>query len=356
MKPPQTPTAPSILIVLMGALGDVTRGLCLVAPIKRALPDSTITWLVEPKWQELVAAHPLVDKVIVFDRPNWWRGGLREIWQLLRSGQFDCVLDLQRHFKSGLFSFFTRAPHRIGFHRKNAKEGNWLFNTTHIPYRDDDYPKINHYLAFLDALGIPRSKTINFGFSDKKSKELAAPLLANINRPFAAMVLGSSWQTKEWGYNGYYELITDMLQTTALNIALVDEPSKRPLADKLMQATASKRLHNLVGQTSVVELAAVLHEAAIAVGPDCGAGHIAAAVNTPYVSLFGPTDPQRTAPYGNDALVVSKNLPCAPCYKARCTRKDIACMRIIDAADVKEKVLLGLASQDVSADPVTHDS
>jgi heptosyltransferase I len=339
------PEKPALLIILMGSLGDVTRGLCLVAPIKQALPDSTITWLVEPRWADLVSAHPLIDEVIVFDRPNWWRGGLAQLLRQLRSGRFDCVLDLQRHFKSGLFSFFTRAPRRIGFHPKNAKEGNRLFNTAHIPFQPDDYPKINHYLAFLAVLEIPLPEVLDFGFENETLQKVAGPLLSETNRPFIAIVLGSSWRTKEWGYEGYWALIKDLLQTTSFDIVLVDDPSKGPLADRLTQTATSNRVTNLVGKTSVLELAAVLNEAALAVGPDCGAGHIAAAVKTPYVSLFGPTDPKRTAPYGNNALVVNKNIPCAPCYKDHCARKDILCMRAIDVTDVKEKILEGLSQK-----------
>ncbi len=334
----QLPDAPAFLIVLMGSLGDVTRGLCLLPQLKRSYPNGRITWLIEPRWAELVSAHPLIDTVIVFDRPNWWRGGLANVRQQLRKGRFDCVLDLQRHFKSGLFSFFTRAPLRIGFHPKNAKEGNRLFNTTNIPEREKAYPKIKHYLAFLDCLGIPQPAILDFGLPNPELKKIALPLVEGVRRPFIAVVLGSSWPTKEWPYDRYRELLADISTTTDFSIVLVDEPSKRALADTLSQTLDPARLTNLVGKTSVLELTAVLKEADLAVGPDCGPGHIAAAVETPYVSLFGPTDPVRTAPCGNEHLVVKKNIPCAPCYKRYCARKDTLCMHSITVDDVQAKI------------------
>ena len=97
------PPSPSILIILMGSLGDVARGLCLVSHIKANLPQSRITWLAEPNGKELVGLHPQIDNIIMFNRA--W--SIRAVWDLycqLRAVHFDITLDLQRHLKSGFFS------------------------------------------------------------------------------------------------------------------------------------------------------------------------------------------------------------------------------------------------------------
>ncbi len=146
------PASPSILIILMGSLGDVARGLCLVCQIKANLPQSRVTWLVEPKWSELVRLNRQIDRVIIFKRA--WR--LSAVWQLfkdLRQDHFDITLDLQRILKSGFFSLLSGARRRIGFNRRNAKEFNWIFNNEHIGYFSDDLPKIRHYLKFTEHLG-----------------------------------------------------------------------------------------------------------------------------------------------------------------------------------------------------------
>jgi len=120
-------STPSILIILMGSLGDVARGLCLVSHIKNHLPESRITWLVEPMSAELVGLHPLIEKIIIFNRPKIILG-VWSVYKALSQEYFDITLDLQRHLKSGFFSFLSKAKRRIGFNRYNAKELNWIFN------------------------------------------------------------------------------------------------------------------------------------------------------------------------------------------------------------------------------------
>ena len=347
----QLPEAPSFLIILMGSLGDVTRGLYLVSRIKARFPQAVITWLIEPKCREIVTVHPLIDEILVFNRTNWQQGGLKDILFELRKRHFDCVLDLQRHVKSGFFSFATGAKYRIGFHRSNAKEGNWLFNNTFIPPMDESYPKIFHYLKFTELLGchpeyepaqsraLFESRALDSGLSGSALSSAADDILAAIKTPYMAVVLGSSWISKEWHFEGYTALINTILDTTELNVVLVDTMAKYQMACELEREIDSTRLINLVGKTSLPELAAVLQQAEVAVGPDCGSAHIAAAVGTYYVTIFGPTDPVRTAPFGSEHLVVSKNLACAPCYKRKCPQKEPACLNNITAGDVLQKIL-----------------
>ena len=99
---------PSILVILMGSLGDLVRGLCLAHMLKRGRPRSRVTWLIEPQWQRLVENHPYIDRLLVFDRP---RGvaAIPRIYRMLKQTHFDITLDLQRHFKSGFFSQIGRA-------------------------------------------------------------------------------------------------------------------------------------------------------------------------------------------------------------------------------------------------------
>ncbi|MFW5971527.1 MAG: glycosyltransferase family 9 protein [Desulfovermiculus sp.] len=321
----------------MGALGDIARGLCLVSHIKSHFPASSITWLVEPKWREIVSQHPQIDNILIFDRPRW-RQGIRDIYHRLSTARFDCVLDLQRHFKSGLFSFFTRAPNRVGFHPRDTKEGNWLFNTHHLQQQGNDLPKISHYLKFAEALGLEPPKVLDFGLSHLNIDTVNPDLTISLTKRYWVVILGSTWVTKEWCADKYASLIHELLLRTDMQIVLVDAKSKYDLACALEKDINNSRLLNLVGQTSVVELAALLQGAQGAVGPDCGAGHIASAVHTPYVSLFGPTSHIRTAPFQSEHLVVTADVPCAPCYKKKCPGKNRECMRALGVSQVMDKI------------------
>ncbi len=332
-------TAPSILIILMGSLGDLIRGLCLVSHIKNNLPKCRVTWLVEPAWAEIVSFHPQIDKMIVFDRPrNVF--GLWKLYKNLSQKHFDIAFDLQRHFKSGFFSLLSGAKTRIGFSRKNAKELNWIFNNEHIEDVGDELllPKWRHYLKFTEYLGIPEPAFLDFGFSSLDVETIAPPIITGISDPLIAVVIGTSWESKEWFFQGYYELVKNILSSGGRQVVLLGDRSKIESAAELSKKVSSHRLINLVGKTSLLELVAVLKAAVAGVGPDSGPAHLSAAVATPFVTLFGPTSPRRAAPYKYEHLVVQSDLNCVSCYKKKCPDLNSKCMLLIGVKAVEDKL------------------
>ena len=341
-------SACSILIILMGSLGDVARGLCLGTAIKRALPMSRLTWLVEPKCRELVEIHPSIDEVIVFDRPKGLPA-LITLYKALRRKQFDVTLDLQRHLKSGVFSFLSGARRRIGFHPRDAKELNWIFNSQHISYCGEAMPKWRHYLRFLGPLGIAVPKIPDFGFSETHLMDGLPKKVADLPGPFAVLVMGSAWESKNWIEEGYSQLIRDILTSGKMQVVMVGDKSQGRISDRLYRQFRHPYLVDYVGKTSLRELLGILQAAAVAVGPDSGPGHLAAALGTPYVALFGPTSARRTAPCGNEHLVIQVGVPCAPCYKRQCPEVRRECMRRIRPDRVRERLseaVLGMGKRD----------
>ena len=336
------PSSPSILIILMGALGDVARGLCLVDHIKNHLPQSKVSWLIEPKWAEVVRFHPGLHRIIVFNRP---RGlfAVRDLYKELSEEAFDITLDLQRHFKSGFFSLLSGAKRRVGFHRRNAKEFNWLMNNEHIDYSPGGLSKIDLYIRFTRQMGLPNPDSLDFGFSSLDLGAVRPHMSAQLAAPFVAVVMGSSWESKDWVFEGYRQLVEDVLASGEMGVVLLGDRSQTAPAERLTREIRHPKLIDLVGKTSLLELTAVLKAARAAVGPDSGPGHLAGAVKTPYVSLFGPTDPALTAPYGSEHLVVQVKPECSPCYKRKCPIPDRWCMRQIDVGKVKDKIAQALA-------------
>ncbi len=340
----KSPAALSFLIILMGSLGDVARGLCMVSHIKNYLPKCRLTWLVEPKWSDLVSIHPQLDRIIVFDRTKNILG-LWKLYKDLTREHFDIALDLQRHFKSGFFSLLSGAKRRIGFHRRNAKEFNWLFNNEHIGYVSNELelPKWRHYLKFTEYLGYPEPSELDFGLACANPGVELPHIVAQTGEPFIAVVMGSSWESKDWFFERYHRLVKDILLTDNRPVVLVGDQSKTADAAELCDTIGPGKLINLVGKTSLLEVVAVLKAAAAAVGPDSGPGHLAAAVGTPYVTLFGPTSPARAAPYKCEHLVVQSELSCIACYKKRCPDRDRPCMQLVTVDKVKEKLSAALA-------------
>ena len=337
------PSAPSILIILMGSIGDVARGLCLVSHIKTHLPDSRVTWLVEPICSGVVRLHPCIDKMIVFNRPRNILG-MRELYKDLSREHFDITLDLQRHLKSGFFSFLSGAKRRIGFNRRNSGEFNWIFNNEHILYvnHELELPKLHHYLKFTGHLGLPKPASLDFGFSGLDEKSNLPDSVAKLNKPFIAVVMGSSWESKDWIFGEYHRLVKNILSSMKRAVVLLGDSSQVSSVTNMCQKLDSYELVNLVGKTSIAELMAVLKAAAAGVGPDSGPGHLAAAMGTPYVALFGPTSPKRAAPYNCEHLVVQSKVSCVSCYKKKCPDLDRVCMRLISVESVQEKLSIAL--------------
>jgi lipopolysaccharide heptosyltransferase II len=330
-----------ILIVLLGAIGDVVRAMPLALRVRRGFPAARIAWAVEPTSAPLLAGHPAIDEAIVFRRD---RGAaaflpfLREI----RRRRFDLVLDLQRHLKSGVTSFASGASRRIGFHRSDTKEANWLFATEHVPPQRRWSSKLRQYLAFADHLGLPEAP-VEFGFAPTSDEcRRAGALLEGVRRPFLAAFVGSTWPSRFWWPEATAEVLARLAAEAGLEAVLVGGPGEEAFAGEVGERLpATVRARNLVGRTTLREAAAVMAEAAVAFGPDSGPMHLAAAVGTPVVSLWGATSPARSAPSGFEDLALVGAVACHPCYLRRCPVGRL-CMREIHPADVVERIRLAL--------------
>ena len=317
------------LVVLFGSLGDVARALFIPNILKSNFPGCHITWAIEENCLDLVRCSSAIDEVKCFERRKGIRAYLSFLSDL-RSSRYDICLDLQRHVKSGFTSWISAAGRRIGFHRKNSKEGNWIFNNEHISFFDNSLAKIDHYAEFLRHLNLSFDELYTF---DLKEPEVA--LDVGKFEPFVSIVLGSRWETKDWFLGGYKELVKLILTHTNHKVVLLGTSKEVDLGRNLEDHVGSDdRFINFVGKTTLAELIFLMSRAKLGIGPDSGPGHVAAAFRTPYVALFGPTDWRRVAPYGSEHLAVSAHTPCSPCWRKHCPGLNKVCMRLISASMV----------------------
>jgi lipopolysaccharide heptosyltransferase II len=324
-----------ILIVLHGSIGDVTRALPLSAMLRKNFQRAFLAWSIETACLPLVERNRAIDEVIVFDRAKRWKGA-REFLARVRAGKFDLVLDLQRHFKSGFISRWSGARQRIGFNRSDSKEFNWLFNNHHIPAYGHKVTKLEHYLKFADYLGIERFP-LEWNFHLRAEEEAWVDRhLGQKGRVFAVLFVGTRWQSKQWFSDQIAQCAESLRRDHDLDVVLLGGASDQVLAQEVCAATRVG-LINLVGRTSLREAIGVIQRARLAVGPDTGLMHIAAAVRTPVLSLWGATRPQRTGPYGFFDLVIQGTAPCVPCYRRSCAIGRV-CLRSISAAQIGEKI------------------
>jgi len=325
----------NILIVLHGSIGDVTRALPLANLIRRGFPKARLSWAVEPLCFPLVQHHPALDEVILFDRRRWWSAAVPFL-RKIRAQRFDLVLDLQRLFKSGVVSWWSGAPHRIGFNRLDAKEFNWIFNNHFIPATGDGVSKLEHYLKFAGYLGLPPHPIEwNFQLTDQEQSAVETHL-RDVERPYAVLFVGSRWESKQWFSSQIADCARLIYERHGLDIVLLGSKEDQPLAREAI-GHVKIPMTNLVSHTSVREAIGVIASARVAVGPDTGLMHIAAAVATPVVSLWGATSPRRTGPYGFEDLVVQGRASCSPCYLRRCPIGRI-CMQSIDLEEIADNI------------------
>jgi lipopolysaccharide heptosyltransferase II len=283
----------------------------------------------------LIAHHPAVDEAILFDRRRWVRS-LGPFLRRIRLGRFDIVLDLQRIFKSGVISWYSGAPYRVGFHRSDAKEWNWIFNNHHIPATGDGIPKLEHYLKFTDYLGI-KPAAIRWELRLTPQEEARVEkLLKDVGENFAVYIVGTRWESKRWFPLQAAKCADAVGQRFGLKAVLLGGREDMDFGRQVEQAYSGS-LENLVGRTSLCEAAGILRRAKVAIGPDTGLMHLSAAVATPVVSLWGATSPQRTGPYGYDHLVIQGEAECSPCYLRRCPVGRV-CMQSINGEAIVAQV------------------
>ena len=330
-----TPDPQNILIILHGSIGDVTRALPLANLIRRRYPKARLVWSVEPAAFPLVEHHPALNDVILFDRSRWWKT-LGPFVRRIRSERFELVIDLQRLLKSGLISWWSGAPYRLGFHRTDAKEFNWLFNNQHIAPAGDGISKLSHYLKFAQRLGI-ELYPLEWGLHLLPQEEASVEkMLRDVEGPFAVFFVGSRWESKKWFSAETAKCAGEIQRRYGLEIVLMGGREDQSFADSV-QGFGLQRLRNWVGKTSLRQAVGILARAEVSIGPDTGLMHLSAALGTPVVSLWGATSPSRTGPYGFEDLIIQGKASCSPCYLKRCPIGRI-CMHSIDIEEVTAKV------------------
>jgi lipopolysaccharide heptosyltransferase II len=330
-----------ILIVLPGALGDVIRALPLLGRLRRRYPTATIGWVVEPLSSPLLTAHPWLDRVHRFERARGVAGWLA-VAREVRGAGYDIVLDLGRSAKSAGLALASGARRRIGFARADAREGAWLVATERLPVQGVARSKLEQFLAFGDSLDV-QDERIEFGLTVGADDGAGADaLLSGALTPFVAACVGSSCPSRRW-WPERTAAVLDALHARAGTASVVlGAPADVAFGEAVVAAMRSPA-RNHAGRTTLGELAAVLSRARLAVGPDSGALHLAAALGVRVVSLWGATSALRSTPYGSEAWVASGRAACSPCFLTTCPIGRV-CMRTIEVGEVVTLATRALAA------------
>lgn len=319
----------SILIVRLGAIGDVVHGLPLACRLRRGFPGARIAWLVGPAAAPVLDAHPAIDEVVIAEKR-----APREFWrqcrEAARGGKADVAIDLQGLFMSGLAAWLAGARRRLSFDRRRTRELAFLFHSERLPAAPADGPVVRQNLAFADALGAPEAP-LEFRLApSERARDAADAALGSLARePFAALIVGAGKDANR-PFPETLAAASRALARAGLAPVLVGGAADAADAAAIADRGAAR---SLVGRTDLATTLAVLARARVAIGGDTGPLHMAAATGTPVVALFGGANPRRTGPLGAPARVISRAWACAPCYRRRCPT-DRGCLAAIGGEEV----------------------
>lgn len=272
----------NILVIRLGAMGDIIHALPAVASLKASFPDSHLTWVVDEKWTALLEGNPYVDEIAPVNRKSF--GSLLELRRKLRKDKWDIAVDFQGLMKSALVASASRAERIIGFDRSQAREALASVVYSH-PVKTQAAHVVDQNLEIARGAG---ASTILRVFP-------LPPGAPEGDLPDGEFILASpyaGWPSKQWPVENYVEVARRLRNECGLPLVLNAAPDAEPVPGALMHSSGIAGLIDATRRATAV------------IGVDSGPMHVAAALGKPGVAIFGPTDPARNGPYGNSFEVL----------------------------------------------------
>jgi lipopolysaccharide heptosyltransferase II len=330
----------NILLIKPGAVGDLLQLTPVLRAVKQKFPAARITLLVSSGATASMFRHNAhVDEVIVYDRRGAHRSlaGFFSLWRQLRGKRFDLVVNYQRSNLKGWLLALAAFPAQILVYRK--ARGRVL------------HAVVNHLEAVaplgIDPLTTDLHLEMTVGVEDDNFAADALRLAGFADKRIIALNPGASNRIKCWPPERFGQLADRLVNELGVGVVLVGGADERDLAEGILNATSLPVL-DLLGKTTLLQLGALLKRCSLLVSGDTGPLHMATAVGTPVVALFGAIDPLRTGPVGEGHRVIRHaELPCVPCVGRDCRHKPyLECMELITVDE-----LLAVVREMLSSDP-----
>lgn len=346
---------PRVVVWKLSALGDVILSTPSLRAIRKQNPGAHISLVVGRAAYEAAARCPYLDEVIIYD-PKKKDRGLSRQWAFIRRLQraaFDVSIDLQNSRMTHLLAWLSGAWRRIGYSRKWG----WCLN------QGVRLPKVvlapiahQHYLLRESGIAADGDQLELWpSTQDEAAAEALLSRAAISSEPRGTPVAwvglhpGGShrWRTKRWDLSRWAK-VCDALHRSGVRVVVVGGPEEQLLGEQLTQMTETLPLV-IIGKTRLLELACVIRRCAVFLSHDSSSLHVASAMGTPAVALFGPTDPRRHLPPAFKGKVLQKKVFCSPCYSTRCKTLTHACMKQISVEEVLHAVHTLLAESESPA-------
>ncbi|MFO1501237.1 MAG: lipopolysaccharide heptosyltransferase II [Verrucomicrobiota bacterium] len=328
-----------VLILKPSSLGDVVQALPVLRLLKAHQPQDQVYWWISSDLAGLLHNDPDLSGIFLFPRRRWasprhWRQLLQSVRQM-RAHRFDLVIDLQGLARSAVVGWLARGQLTLGV--EDWREGAPALYDVVVPAPADSRHAVDRYLEVPRLLNIP----VHWNFNWLPLRPEAAAQVKKHWTPGRWLVLspGARWKNKRWPIERYAAVVRELGQRHPdLRFAILGTAADGPLAEEIIQAN-SRQCVDLTGRTTLAEMIEWVRLSDVMLTNDTGPMHIAAALRKPIVSVFGPTDPRRTGPYGQLDRCLRIALPCAPCLKPTCRyRQPLECLRAITPAEVVAQI------------------
>jgi lipopolysaccharide heptosyltransferase I len=331
----------NILIVRMGALGDILHALPAQQQLSHQLPKTSIHWLSETAYVPLLQTVPGISRIWTANTKKWRRqpfqpGEMVRLFRDLRRQHFDLALDFQGLLKSAVLARISGASRILGFAPERFKEKGiqWFYTNSQAGEGDLTRHIIETNLDLIREL-VPVSKAhpvvpflipeADQTYVERKLREneIANPVLINP---------GAGWVTKLWPARNYARLAREIQSQLGAPVVVTYGPGEEHLVERIQSELAPERLAAF--PTSIVQLASLCQSSRLMIAGDSGPLHLAVAAGTPTVAILGPTSPGRNGPFNPADEVVKRDLPCSDSYKRVCSEfvcMDIPVERVLEA-------------------------
>lgn len=336
-----------ILLIQLGDIGDVVLSTPCIRALRKNYPQARIVVAVRGKAAELLEDSPWLDQVIPLTRQSgslWQKLRFQlDFFRNLRSLHCDLAIDLRTGTRGAIMAFLSGASQRIGFYAEDGRLWrNRLFTSLLKREYTPDLRVVDYLLSLLAAFGISTEQRIPglvvAGDTQEKIRALLAREGISRDKKLVAVQPFSLWQYKEWGKEKYIGLIRWLVAEYGVAVLVTGSAAEKERAGEIVRGCGAE-CYNFAGKTSIAMYAALLQKCRLFIGVDSAGLHIAAAVGTPTVGIFGPSSPVSWAPVGRQHLIVQKNLPCVPCRQKGCQDSEKSvCLDELTLEEVKERL------------------
>lgn len=336
-----------ILILKPSSLGDVILALPVLRLLKLHFPKSEIYWWIDSGLATLLENDPDLTGVFLFHRKRWgsplhWNEMFASILEMRRK-KFDWVIDLQGLARSGTFAWLANGGLTVGV--SDSREGAPGFYDVAVPRSSQDTHAVDWYLDVVKSLNVPVHHNFVWLPTRVEAQNSVQEKWAARQSRWIAIIPGSRGLNKRWPTEYFAELTKRLAARNGeFRCVILGGKEDQPLGAIIAQ-TEPQRCLDLTGKTSLPEMIEWIRWSDLAVASDTGPMHVAAALGKPVVGMFGPTNPNRTGPYGQIDRALRIDLPCSPCLKDFCTyEKPMECLRAIQPQFVEEEIQRRLSS------------